>query len=61
MAIFKQLTLHGTTDKVIINMDLVLFMRPYDRYSAIYFSDQHGITVAESVDDILQAEPLTDA
>jgi hypothetical protein len=61
MAKFKRLTLYGTTDEVIVNMDRVLFMRPFDRYAAIHFSDEHSITVVESVNDILQAEPLPNA
>ena len=61
MAKFKQLIMDDTTDKVIVNLDLVLFMRPFGRYTAIHFSDQHSITVTGSVNDILQAEPLPNA
>jgi hypothetical protein len=61
MAKFKRLTLHGTADKVMVNMDLVLFVRPFERYSAIFFSEQHSMVVAESVNDILQAESLPNA
>jgi hypothetical protein len=61
MAKFKQLTIHGTSDKVIINLDRVLFIRPYDRYAGVYFTDRHSITVAESVNDILQAKTLPNA
>jgi hypothetical protein len=61
MAKFKRLTLHGTTDKVVVNLDLVLFVRPFERYSAIFFAEQHSMVVAESVNDILQAESLPNA
>jgi hypothetical protein len=61
MAKFKRLILYGTTDKVVVNLDLVLFVRPFEHYSAIFFSEQHSMVVVESVNDILQADPLTSA
>jgi hypothetical protein len=61
MAKFKQLTISGTTTKVVVNMDMVVFMRPFDSFTDVRFSDQHSIEVAESVNDILQAETLTNA
>jgi hypothetical protein len=61
MAKFKQLTEHGTKDKVTINLDLVLFIRSHARSSDIYFSDQHRIEVNELVNDIMQTPPLTNA
>jgi len=61
MAKFKQLTEYGTKDKVTINLDLVLFIRANLSSSDIHFSHQHRIEVVESVADIMQAQPLTNA
>jgi hypothetical protein len=58
MAKFKQLTEYGTKDKVTINLDRVVFIRAS---SDIHFSHQHRIEVTESVNDIMQAQPLTNA
>jgi hypothetical protein len=61
MAKFKKLTEHGTEAKLTVNMDRILFIRSHDRSSHIYFSEQHSIEVAESVKDIMRAEPLPHA
>jgi hypothetical protein len=61
MAKFKQLTEYGTKDKVTINLDLVLFIRSNLSSSDIHFSHQHNIEVVETVDDIMQTPPLTNA
>ncbi len=60
MAQFKKLTLHGTNEKVVINMEEVQAMRSYAGSTSIQFSDTFSDLVAETLDQTLRTAPLQD-
>jgi hypothetical protein len=55
MAQFKQLTFHSTTDRISVNLDQVRYMQSYPDYTVIHFSEEHRITVKETIAQITAA------
>lgn len=53
MAQFKEITLHGTADRMIINLDRVLYLQRHAGYTSIHFDEAHHIAAVGSADQIL--------
>ena len=60
MAVFKQLMRHGakTTTGIIVNLDQIRTILPYDGYTIIEFSEVHRLFVAETLAEIQQGPAI---